>query len=87
MPFTHVRVELVVAEEALAAELAQGMDAAFDLLRLLAVVASVASDHGRQVDGEDIGVVEGVLVGEDLLEAYAQIAGGADMFTPVSEPE
>ena len=68
---THVRVELVVAKEALATELAEGMDAAFDLLCLLAVVASVASGHGREVDGEDIGIVEGVLVGEDLFEAYA----------------
>ena len=66
----HVLVQLVVAEEALAAELTERMYAALNLL-LMFVVAPVAADHGRNVDGEDVGVVQGVLMCEDFLEPYA----------------
>ena len=70
VPLAHVRVELIVAEEALAAELTERVYAALNLL-LVFVVAPVAAGHGRNMDGEDVGVVQGVLMCEDFLEPYA----------------
>ena len=63
---SHVLIELVVAEEALAAELAHGVHASLNLLlRHRALVDLVI--HGRQVEREDIGRVEDMFVREDLL--------------------
>ena len=62
----HVLVQLVVAEEAFAAELAHGVHASLDLLlRHRALVDLVI--HGRQVEREDVGWVEDMFVREDLL--------------------
>lgn len=66
----HVRIELVVPEEALATKLTERVDAALDLL-LVFMVAPVAADHGWDVNGEDIWVVQGVLMCKNFLEPYA----------------
>lgn len=81
MPLAHVRVELVVAEEALATEMAQRVHPAFDLLARHRLLRAVR--HGGEVQGEDVGRVERVFVREDFLvpDAYLAITfigGGGD---------
>ena len=62
----HVLVQLVVAEEAFAAELAHGVHASLNLLlRHRALIDLVV--HGRQVEREDVWRVEDMFVREDLL--------------------
>ena len=70
VPFTHMGVQLVAAEEAFSTELAKRMNAALDLM-LLALIASMTSCHGGHMNGKDIRVVQRVFVGENLLEPYA----------------
>ena len=62
----HVLVQLVVAEEAFAAELAHGVHTSLDLLlRHRALVDLVV--HGRQVERENVWRIEDMFVREDLL--------------------
>lgn len=75
VPFTHVRINFVIAKEAFSTKLAERMNTALDLL-LLAVITPVAPLHRGYMQGKDIWVVEGVFMGENLLYAYTQIADG-----------
>lgn len=63
----HVWIELVAAEEALAAELAQRVHAAVDLFRRRWLPTAPAEWHRREMGGEEMRRVERVLMREDFL--------------------
>jgi hypothetical protein len=76
-----MRKQLVVPEEALPAELAQRVHAALDLVFALPFTlvfrggfVALVGEHGGQVQREDVGRVERVLVREDLFVPDAEVA-------------
>lgn len=81
MRLAHMRKQLVVPEEALPAELAQRVHAALDLVFALPFTlvfrggfVALVGEHGGQVQREDVGRVERVLVREDLFVPDAEVA-------------
>lgn len=67
---SHMRIQLVVAEEAFAAKLAVRMNTALDIFRSSALCSM---RHGRQVHNKLIVIIQSMLMSEHFLAPDAQI--------------
>lgn len=72
VPLSHVRIELVGAEEALSAELAERVDPALYLIGRYSLDSSLM--HRWKMDRQHIRWVENMLVCKHLFESYAKVA-------------
>lgn len=85
---SHMRIQLVVAEEAFAAKLAVRMNTALDIFRSSALCSM---RHGRQVHNKLIVIIQSMLMSEHFLAPDAQIThqlvvGGTDVKAKIAPP-